>query len=248
MRNPFSHHQPADREAERSSLGIGGLGKIGGPGWTGWGHAGPEKLRELNGEQGWGTIVSRIVQTPGGEPCGLQFSLPDADDFFELGQLAQAPASSREATVYVGSERTDLAAAAQQPGVVLVGAVCPRDDQSEVLMTVAVRLATSVAPLAITADPAAGVDVIDCSPFNSSHNGHMDSATLVFDLHTPRARAFSVYQVTRDTPGGLVSITFSSGHDGSAGMWGREYTVAIGWSLWCGPTDELPSGGDAPQL
>lgn len=198
MRNPFVSKQIRERNQELVNMGLGGLGRIGGPGWTGWRKAGPDKLRKLNAEHGWGSLVTRTHELGDGTVLGMQFSLPDADDFFELSRLDGAPDCTRLAAAYVAGELTDLAHATELPGVYLAGAICPRGDLSDP---------------ADDRDPEGGPGQAAGLERGSA------SATLFYNAHTPQVQARSIFQIARQMHEATVSLTFASEHDGQAGMW-----------------------------
>jgi hypothetical protein len=213
MRNPFSHH------ADIAHM--------------------QRELREAYAKQEWGTTVVRTVPRPEGDPFAFQFSLPDDEQLLDAGELAKAAAAVQEAPAWVRDRGVDLLAAAEVPGVILVGAIVRAADPSEVFATVTAFASENVGPLGLRVDARTpdGGDVTSHGEWDDREYGHLDQYIVGYRPGQPDSVLMTLYHFVNEGAGGRYSLTFASSHGGMGGSRGKTYVTTIAKSLWYGPQD-----------
>jgi hypothetical protein len=214
MRNPFSHHHLDTAHMQR-------------------------ELREAYAKQEWGTTIVRTVPRPEGDPLAFQFSLPDDEKLLEASELAGVAASVPDMPAWVGDRALDLTAAAQAPGVILVGAIVRAADPSEVFATVTAFASENVGPLGLTVGVKTpdGGDVPWHHEWDDPEFGHLDQYVVGYRPGEPSSVLMALYHFVNEGVGGKYSLTFASSHGGMGGERGFTYVTTIAKSLWYGPQD-----------
>ena len=214
MRNPFSHHHVDTAHMQR-------------------------ELREAYAGQHWGTTIVRTVPQPEGDPFAFQFSLPDDEKLLDASELAATASSAALTPAWVGDRAVELKAAAQAPGVILVGAIVRAGDPGEVFTTVTAFASPNVGPLDLATDSVTpdGAHVVHQGRWDGPDWDSLEDITLGYNPHTDHSLLMALYHFVIDGVGGKVSLTFASTHDGMGGPQGKTYVTTIAKSLWYGPQD-----------
>ena len=215
MRNPFSHHHIDTTHMQREQ-------------------------REAYAHDGWGTTVVRTVPQPAGDPLAFQLQLPDEQRLIEMSDLTDAAQAGGRAPAWIGDRAIDLQAAADVPGVILVGAIVPADNPADVYASMTAFAGENVAPLDLPAKSytADGAHVMWHQTWTDELYGHMDDIGLAYrDANGTLLPPLVLFHFVIGQVGGKVSLTMVSGQDGMAGEIGREYMRTIAKSVWYGPQD-----------